>query len=302
MKFVPATVKVPRISGRAPDEKTPEQIEAEAAAVKDAEIAAAAAAAVAAEEAEQKRLQDEAEAAELAAEATRDAKTLATEKAKLVREVMDKKAKLKEADKKAADAAAALAAYEGVDPAKVRELLRKESDAEKSAAEAKGDFERVKAMMVEEHGKETKTLSDRIAELQSAVVERDSAIVKLTIGNDFGSSTFIRDTLTLTPAKARQLYGAHFEIQDGRTVAFDKPAGSAARTMLVDATGTPLPFDAAFKRIIEADPDKDTLLRATVHPGAGSRTTSADTTAREKAAETDGLFGASRIAAALRAK
>lgn len=236
----------------------------------------------------------EAEAAAAALEdSDKDAKTLAADKAKLLREVMDKKAKLKAAETKAAETAAALAAYDGIDPVKVKELVRKEADAEKAAAEAKGDFDRVKAMMVEEHAKEKKTLEDKIAELTQARQVDADTINNLTVGNDFGSSTFIKDSLTLTPSKARALYGAHFEIQDGKTVAFDKPAGKANRTMLVNSSGDPLSFDEAFKRIIDADPDKETLLKAKVAAGAGSSST--QKTTEQKKPANDGVYGVSRI-------
>lgn len=246
---------------------------AAAAAVEKHEQEVAAAEAAAAEAAAAQELQEAEDAAAAAAEAGKDPKTLADEKVKLLREVMDKKNKLKAAEQAAKDAAAQLKAFEGVDPAKYRELLKKEQDAELAAAEAKGDFDRVKAVMADEHAKEKKTLEERIAALEGALGEKDSVIDTLTIGNDFGQSAFIKDSLTLTPAKARQLYGPHFEVKDGQTVAYDKPKGMPNRNPLVDASGNPLVFDEAFKRIIELDPDKESLLKAKVTPGSASSTT-----------------------------
>lgn len=254
---------------------------ATAAVEKAAQEAAAAEAAAAA--AAQKELEEAEDAAAAAADEGKDAKALSAEKAKLLREVMDKKTKLKDAEKKAADAAAALAAYEGVDPAKVRELLKKEKDAELAAAEAKGDFERVKSVMAEEHAKDKKSLQDQIDALTAQISDKDKVIDDLTVGNDFGASKFISESLTLTPTKARQLYGNHFEVKEGRTVAYDKPKGAANRNPLVDASGNPLVFDEAFKRIIEADPDKETLLRAKVNPGSGSSTIPAKTVEKKAA-------------------
>lgn len=242
----------------------------------------------------EKELADAEDAARAAEDEGKNAKDLAAEKAKLLREVMDKKNKLKDAEKKASDAAAALAAYDGVDPAKVRELLKKEADAEKAAAEARGDFESVKKAMAEEHAKTTKTLEERIAALETDLQSKNSMIDNLTVGNDFGSSVFIRDSLTLTPGKARQLYGTHFEVKDGQTIAYDKPAGAANRKPMVDASGNPLSFDEAFKRIIDADPDKETLLKAKVNPGSNSNTNAQRAT--EKKVTTTG-FGVDRIRA-----
>jgi hypothetical protein len=127
-------------------------------------------------------------------------------------------------------------------------------------------------MMADEHAKDKKSLEERIAELDGKLAEKDKVINELTVGNDFASSTFLKDNTTLTPNKARKLYGDHFEVVDGKTVGYDKPAGQTNRTMMVDASGNPLNLDAALKRIVEVDPDKDTLLKAKVNQGSGSST------------------------------
>jgi hypothetical protein len=267
---------------------------AAAAAVEKHAQETAAAEAAAAEAAAAKELADAEDAVTAAADEGKDSKALAAEKAKLLREVMDKKNKLKDAEKKASDAASALEAYGGVDPAKVRELLKKEADAEAAAAEARGDFDRVKTMMADEHAKNTKSLEERIAALEGVVAVKDKTIDTLTVGNDFGTSAYIKDTLTLTPSKARQLYGDHFTVEDGKTVAYDKPTGAANRTKMVDASGNPLVFDEAFKRIIEADPDKETMLKAKVTPGSNSNTHQVKTPEKKPA---PGLSGVDRIRA-----
>ena len=97
-------------------------------------------------------------------------------------------------------------------------------------------------------------------------------------------------------SKARVLYGTHFEFKDGAIVAYDKPAGSAERNILVDAKGDPLSFEAAIKKIVEADPDKDQLLKSKIKPGAGSKTTSKAAAPAEKLEQPTGV---SRISAAI---
>lgn len=272
----------------------------------DAEAAAKAAEAAAQKAADEavNKAQADAEAAAKAAAANTDnpeLKKLAEEKADLLKEVMDKKNKLKEANATAEAAKKALDAYEGVDPAKVKELLRKEAEAEKAAAEAKGDFDRVKQMMAEEHAKEKKTLQEQIEDLTKQLTSKNSVIDELTIGNSFGNSNFIKDSLVLSPEKTRQLYGAHFEMKDGKLVAYDKPATAANRTMLVNSAGDPLPFEEALERIVNADPDKKSVLRSKAKPG-GSSSTTATTQTQQKSGEekTDGLFGRTRLANALK--
>lgn len=226
---------------------------------------------------------------------TDDIEKLRAANAKLLKDVMAKKAKLREAQAAAEKAARDLAAYDGVDPTKVRTLLKAERDAEQAALEAKGDFDRAKAMMAEEHSREKTALEAQIAELRSARDEDAKVIQNLTIGNEFATAAYIHEDLLLTPAKARKLFGAHFAIENGKVVGYDKPAGEAERTMLVDASGNALAFGEALKRIVDADPDRDTLLRVKMKPGGGSTTT----TPRPKEEKDTGLYGVSRIIAGL---
>jgi hypothetical protein len=270
----------------------------DAAAKAAAEAAKAAADAKAAED----TAKDEAAAAAAAAAAKPgdlDAKKLAEEKAELLREVMDKKSKLSATAKDLADAKKALEAYGGIDPAKVQALIKAEQDAEKASLEAKGDFERVKAMMAEEHAKERKILEDQLAAERAERQKDRSLIDELTIGNAFGNSTYIKEDLILSPEKARTIYGGHFEMKDGRVVAYDKPASAANRTMLVNSAGDPLAFNEALERIIEADPDKKTMLKSKMKPGSSSNSAQ-PTDQQQKAKAEDGLFGRSRIAASLK--
>lgn len=265
-----------------------------AGAVVDPAVAAAAAAAAAAVDAAAVAAAEKAAGEKAVADAA--AAKLTEKEAELLREVMDKKSKLATTAAELATTKAALEAYGGVDAAKVAALVKAEADAEKATAEAKGDFDRVKQMMAAEHTKDTATLQAQIDALNASEGAKNKIIDNLTIGNSFGNSVFIRDGLALSPTKARTVYGAHFEVTDGNIVCFDKPAGEAGRTMLVDAAGNALDFDAALKRIVDADPDRKTMLKSNVLPGGSSKTVITTPVVESKSAKT---FGVSRIAANL---
>jgi len=234
-------------------------------------------------DAEARLAEIEAEKAALAAEL----EEARAEKARLLAESMSRKEKLK--------------AYEGVDPEKYRKLVAEQEAADLKAAEAAGDFERVKQMMADAHKAEMEARDARIAELEGLVQANAGTIDKLSIGNAFGTSSFIADKMILTPAKTRVLYGDHFEVEDGQVVAYDKPKGDKDRTKLVDSLGRPLPFDVALEKIVDADPDKKTVLRARAKSGAGSGTeVSGDP--KTVTTEKPRLFGREAIAAALAAE
>jgi hypothetical protein len=198
------------------------------------------------------------------------ARKMSDEEARLLKENMKKKEQLDKAQNEAKSLKEQLKAFEGIDPTAVRKLLADQKTAEEKALEAKGDWERLKTRMAEEHGKEVTTLQSQIEALQNQLNTTKGTINELTVGTQFSQSQFIADELTLTPAKARVIYGEHFELEDGKMVAYDKPRGAANRTALVDAYGNAVSFDEALRKIVEADPEKDHLLKSKVKPGAGS--------------------------------
>lgn len=213
--------------------------------------------------------------------------------AALLREVMEKKNKLRDAENKLKD-------YEGVDPAEYRALKAEKAAAAQAAAEAKGDFERVKAMMAEQHKAEKDAVEAQLAAERAERAKDRQVIDGLTLGNAFANSEFITNELVLSAEKTRVVYGQHFEVKDGKIVAFNKPAGAADRTEMVDASGKPLAFEAALKAIVEADPDKKDIVRSKMKPGAGSKSDAPTNGDKGKNdAKDTTLRGRDRIAAGL---
>lgn len=217
------------------------------------------------------------------------------EKRELLREVMEKKSRLRELEADKARLENELKKFEGIDLDRVRELLDAERRREEEEMERRGEWERLKERMAEERANERKTLEEQIQAERERADQLARMVDELTVGQQFANSTFIKENLVLTPTKARVLFGKHFEMKDGELVAYDKPAGAANRTPLVDAAGAPLPFDEALKRLVDQDPEKDTLLRAKGAPGAGSRSQQVPLP-QKKDVE---VRGAARIAAAL---
>ena len=232
----------------------------------DDAAAAAAAAEAAAAQAEADRIAAEAAAAEAAKPKPSDAE------AKLLKEVMDKKTALATANTELAQVKERLAAFDGIDVVAVRALLKERQDAEEAQAIAAGDFERLKKKMADSHATEKTELLGKIEAANTATQTLQQQIAELTVGGAFASSEYVKDELVMPVRKARALYGAHFEFKDGQVVGYDKPAGAPERTLFVDAAGTALSFEDAMKKIIDADPDRDTLVRSKVRPGAGSGT------------------------------
>lgn len=218
------------------------------------------------------------------------------EEAKLLKEVMKRKESEKALQTELEKQTAALKQFEGIDPAAVRKLLDDQKAADTKALEDKGEWDRLKVRMGEEHTTEKTKLQDQITALQEQLGQRDGRINDMTVGTSFTGSEFIAKELTLTPGKARVIYGSHFELNDeGAIVGYDKPKGASNRTALVDSLGNPVAFDAALRKIVEADAESEHLLKSGVKPGAQSTTKPAKTGKEEPGS----VSGMDKIAAGL---
>lgn len=195
------------------------------------------------------------------------------EKAALLKETM----KTKEAKKKAEEAAAELAKKtEGLNLDEIREMLANKEKEEEEEARKKGEFSRILEKQAEAAKKREEALAKQLEELQNRVNQEAERSNALTLTNAFASSKFIQDKLTLTPNKTKALYQDHFEIVDGQLVAYDKPKGVSNRTPLVDASGNNMDFEAAIQAIVDADPEKDHVLKVEVKGGGNSRQSNVD--------------------------
>lgn len=236
--------------------------------------AAAAAAKAAADKAAADKANSDAEAAaaaKLREQGNANERKPSDEEAKLLKEVMKRKESEQALRTEAEQLKQKLKDFDGIDPVAVKKLLDAQKEAETKAMEDKGEWDRLKVRMGEEHSNETKSLKDQIAALQAQIGERDGAINEMTVGTSFTGSDFINNELTLTPSKARVIFGAHFELEEGKVVGYDKPKGAANRTALVDSLGNPVGFDDALRKIVAADADAAHLIKSGVKPGAQSQ-------------------------------
>jgi len=199
--------------------------------------------------------------------------------AALLKDLMKHKEARKAAEAKAAELAAK---FGDIDPEKYQAMIAAETEAEQAKRQAeekaaieRGDFEKLRTQMAEQHEEQMtkikESLSSELETTKSELTKAARIIEELTVGTQFASSKFIKDQTVYTPNKARLLYGSHFEASDGKVIAYDKPSGTEDRSPLVDSKGNPVAFDEAMRRIIEADPEKDDILTATITPGAESK-------------------------------
>ena len=217
--------------------------------------------------------------------------------AKLLKEVMEKKNKLKEATDQLAQVKESLKQFEGLDPVAIRALLADKADRDTKDLEAKGAWDALKKQLVETHASELGLTKSELNKALESTQSLNGKIADLTVGVAFGQSKLLSEEVSYSVAKMRTFFGPHFEFDGEKVVGYDKPAGAKDRVVLMDAKGDPLPFEAALRKIIDADPDRDSMLKSKAKTGAGSKT---DAKGGKAIGRTIELTGRERIAEGLK--
>jgi hypothetical protein len=200
-----------------------------------------------------------------------------------------------------------LKTFEGIDPAVFKTMVEESNQRKEKELEGAEDwnglkdklttnFEAEKVQMLEQHttklGESKVDSQQTIDDLTAKLKKSDGLISGLTVNNAFGNSQFVTDKIVPSSSKVQKLYGDYFDVVNGKMNGYDKPHGSEERQLLVDEAGKALTFEKALIKIVESDPDKDSILRAPIKPGADS-----STDGREETKTTKG--GVGRIRGAL---
>lgn len=223
---------------------------------------------------------------------------LSDAEAKLLKEVMASKQKLKDTDAALKSAQEALKRFEGIDPEQVKALVAAQKTAEEEALKKAGEWDKLRQRMANEHQREMETLRQQLAAREAAEQQRTADMQRLALQSAFRGSSMVTQETVLTADKAHKLYGDYFEVEDGEVIGYDAPRGAARRTQLVDGRGLALGFDEAMRRIIESDPDRDHLLRS--RRNAGSGVTNQPHLQPNQRSQNEQVSGIGRIAMALK--
>lgn len=237
------------------------------------------------------------EAAEAAkGKETEDRSKMSDSEAKLLKELMDQKAKAKATADALKAAEEKLSAYSDLDPEEAKAIKAQKAEAERKAAEARGEYDRIiEQIRVETQAREAaaKEAQEKLAQDLAA---KQALIDDLTVGSAFRGSRFISENTVLSGEKARKLYGDHVDIKDGELVVYDKPRGAANRTPIVDQNGAHLSFEAAIEKVIKSDADFESIALSKLKAGTGS---AANPTEKVKDSKKPEVSGRDRIAAVL---
>lgn len=222
--------------------------------------------------------------------------------AALIKDMMKWKEKAREAERKAEElnttVASISATFGDLKLDDVKALIEAQKDQERKKLEEKGEYDRIIQQVKEENEKAVVAKGEEVSTLQQQLNTLQGQIVEMTIGDSFSNSAFIGENSVLPPSIARKEFGTNFELVDGKIVGYDKPKGTAERTVIVNAQGDPKSFEEVIAQLYENHPDKKYLLKSKKKPGAAS-STSTDSGLKPQAEK---LYGIDRIAAGLKSR
>lgn len=154
-----------------------------------------------------------------------------------------------------------LKAFEGIDPEAARKAIETVKNIDAKKLIDAGDVEKVKDEIKAEFATQLSEKDKRITELQSSY---DG----LQIGNIFSTSDFIREKVAMPRDFFEAAMRPHFKVgDDGKIWALDR-AGN--RLMSKKNVGDYAAPDEALELLVDAHPQKDTILKAVSASGSGN--------------------------------
>lgn len=149
--------------------------------------------------------------------------------------------------------------FEGLDPEKARDALKKLDEVDLSKMVDAGKLDEVR----NEVGKAYK---QKLEELEDGLNERDSQVRKLLISSAFKGSQYIKDNTVLPPDIAEAYYGKNFEVKDGQAIAkLDGEPIYSQRN-----PGKLADVDEALEIMVNSSPHKESILKGSGANGTGS--------------------------------
>jgi len=157
-------------------------------------------------------------------------------------------------------AEAKLKTFDGVDPVKAKEAVDKLAQIDQGQLIAAGKVDEVKQQI-------TAQFTAQIAERDKALNDMKSQYDNTVIANVFAGSQFIRENIAVPVDMFEATFKNNFKIEDGKISAYDR---SGNRLMSKKNIGDYAEPDEAFSMLVEAHPQRDTILKASGNSGTNN--------------------------------
>ena len=150
--------------------------------------------------------------------------------------------------------------FDGLDAEAARKALEIVSKLDAKTLVDAGKMDELKAQLSTQY---QTTLGQKDDEYKKLRVEFDAE----RINSVFSVSQFIRDNIAVPVEMFQDTFGKNFKVEDGKIVAHDR---SGNRLMSKTRVGEEANPDEALEYLVEAYPQKNSILKASVGSGSGS--------------------------------
>lgn len=158
------------------------------------------------------------------------------------------------------DAEAKLKVFDGLDADEAHEAIKKLQDVDFSKLVDAGKIDEVKAEITSQFQGEMQTKDESIASLQQQLDQSK-------INDVFKGSKFVRDNIAVPQDMFEATFRGNFKVKDGKVEAYDS---SGNRLNSKENLGEFAGPEEALQLLVDAHPQKDTILKADTGNGTGS--------------------------------
>lgn len=113
----------------------------------------------------------------------------------------------------------------------------------------------------------SKALQKQIDEANARAQQYEQALNNELIGGNFARSKFISEKVAIPADLLQARFGSNFKVKDGKVVAYDQ---SGKEVYSLQKPGELADFDEAMELLINAYPQKDSILKGDVKGGSGA--------------------------------
>ena len=153
-----------------------------------------------------------------------------------------------------------LKTFEGIeDPKSAIEAVKIVKNLDQKKLMDAGEVEKVKAEV-------QKAMQLKLEEKDKELASKDALLMKELIGGRFARSNFIKEKLIIPTDLVESKFGSAFKIMDGRVIAFDAQGNQVYSK---ERPGEPAEFEEALAYLVEAYPNRDSILKGSSAAGAG---------------------------------
>lgn len=161
---------------------------------------------------------------------------------------------------RAEKAEGSLKAFEGLDAAAAKDAIEKLSKIDQKTLIDAGKVDEVKQQI-------TSQFTAQIAEKDKAYNELQTRFDNAQIAAVFAGSQFIRESIAVPPDMFEATFKSNFKIENGKINAYDRAGNPLMSKQNIGQYAEP---EEALSLLVEAHPQRDTILKASGNSGTGN--------------------------------